>query len=994
VRYQLLGPLAILGDDDRSVPLAGGRERVLLATLALSANQVVSTGRLIGALWGEDPPATATNALQVHVSKLRKKLGGDTAVISSAPNGYALVTEPGSVDAIQFETLVAGATGDRWQVSARLAEALALWRGPALGDVRSDLLEGERVRLEELRSRALERRIDADLDLGRHAEVLGELEALVHADPFRERPRGQLMVALYRSGRQADALSTYNEAKALLADELGIDPGPELQSLELAVLNQGPELVAPVRTEPSPVAQGPPRQNLPVQFTSFIGRDAEVTEVLGLLAASRLVTLTGPGGCGKTRLGIQTAAKRLDGSGDGVWFVDLATLRDERFVPERLASVLGVRAEPNTEVVDSLAASISDRSMLVVLDNCEHLVDACAKLSDRLLRSCPGLVILATSREPLGVAGEHPYRVPSLGLPADDAAGDAERVARCEAVQLLVERARVHDPTFAVTDANAEAVASICERLDGMPLALELVAARLSVLTPKDVERRLDDRLRLLTGSSRTTLPRQQTLQASLDWSFDLLDPSQQAALLRLSVFVGSFEFTAAESVCAAHDTGTGQVAELLFGLVDRSLVRALQSDGSRRLRLDETVREYATRKLLDAGDLELAAARERHAAHYDSVARDLPTKGDLRPMTVANALTEEHRYALETGNVRAALEHSLHDADDVDRSLRLAALYSWCGGVTGAVRNEYLRVLEPHLTRLAHGDPWWQARVEEAVGTSLRMSGRFTEGVPHLEKAKTIGVASDNLFTALSANRSLIYHAFRQGNLVMARSLGDEGVALAEASDEPDLVAYAKYARGKFSSPPDLHGGNEDLRRAAEHFHRHGYEAQYWDCIANLGTNELLAGELASAREHFECYLGSGAVSNDLIAITHLNLAELCICVGDVDGAAEHWCDGASLLERNRMAGYYWNLLIGGALCCSAAGAFVTAVRLHGAATQSIEESDEEFEPFEAALRGSDLVKLRSAIGEEDFDREFAKGRSMTFEAATTLCRDALRRS
>jgi predicted ATPase len=736
------------------------------------------------------------------------------------------------------------------------------------------------------------------------------------------------------------------------------------------------------------------RHNLPVQLSSFIGRESELSEVHGLVATSRLVTLTGPGGCGKTRLALQAAAELLDGSGDGVWFVDLATLRDEQFVAERVASVLGVRAEPGMEVEDSVAASISNRSMLVILDNCEHLVDTCAKLSDRLLRSCPHLTILATSREPLGVDGEHPYRVPSLGLPEGDGVRDTERVARCEAVQLLVERVRIHDPTFILEDANAEAVAAICERLDGIPLALELVAARLSVMTPHDVEQRLDDRFRLLTGSSRTAVARQQTLQASLDWSYDLLDGSQRTVLMRTSVFVGSFELAAAEAVCATDNTEAGEVAHLLFGLVDRSLVRGVQTDGSRRFRLDETVREYSARKLLDSGEHELRAARERHAAHYDAVARDLPPIGGLRRMSVANTLAEERRNALETGNVRVALDHSLQDADDVDRTLRLAALYSWCGGVTGAGRSEFLSVLEPHIARLARGDPWWRVRVEEAFGNSLRMSGRFAEGVPHLEDAKRIGVASGNLFIALTANRGLIFHALRQQNYTSAQMLGDEGVALAESSGEPDLVAYARYVRGKFAFLSDLYAPDNDLRYAAEHFHRRGYETQYWDCIANLGTNELVAGELESAKEHLEAYLGSGAVSNDLIAITHLNLAELFVCMGDVDGAAEHWCDGASLLETNRMAGYYWSLLIGGALCCSAAGAPVAAVRLHGAATQSIEESCEEFEPFEADLRGSDLVNLRSAIGEEAFDREFAEGRAMTFEAATTLCRDTLRRS
>ena len=470
MRYRLLGPLEAVGDDGRTVAFPGERERVLLATLALSANHVVSTSRLVEALWGEDPPPTAANTLQVHVSKLRRKLAEAASgreVIASAPRGYLLRAEAGEVDMEDFEKLVSKREGSPREVSERLREALALWRGPALADVGSVLLEGDKGRLEELRLVALEDRTDADLALGRHGRLVAELEALVRAQPLRETVRAKLMLALYRCGRQADALATYQEGRHLLAEELGIDPRPELQALELAILNQSPELDVPGQRLPVVV----PSDNLPVQLTRFIGRERELAELRPLVSGSRLVSLTGPGGSGKTRLAVQLAAEAVGGWENGIWFIDLSALVDPDLVSRSVAIALGVREEAGRPIADTVVDALSERHLLMLLDNCEHLVDGCAKFADLLVRSCPRVHVLGTSREPLGLPGERVYRVPPLSLPPiGTKLPDRDTALRSEAVELFVDRARSHNPRFVFDDSSVGPVMSICAHLDGIPL--------------------------------------------------------------------------------------------------------------------------------------------------------------------------------------------------------------------------------------------------------------------------------------------------------------------------------------------------------------------------------------------------------------------------------------------------------------------------------------------------------------------------------------------
>ena len=540
LEFRLLGPLEVLAGGDR-VPVPGAKERSLLALLLLHAGRVVSADRLLAELWGERLPEDPANALQTRVAKLRRALGqaGARGLLASRRPGYVLEVAPEQVDVHRFERLLAEArrTAVTAGASGRFEEALALWRGPALADFANEgFAQAEIGRLEELRLVAVEGRLDTELAAGNHAELVGELEALAAAHPLRERFRAQLMVAMYRSGRQADALAAYRAARAVLAGELGIDPSPELRQLEQAILVQDPSLAAP-----EPLAG--PAGNLPSRLTSFVGRRADLERVQRLLAGRRLVTLTGPGGVGKTSLALAAAAAAGRHRG-GVWLVELASLADPSLVATVVAGALelrdtlgGVAGQAPLPPLERLVQFAQEGDRLLVLDNCEHLVQACAELAETLLRAAPGLRILATSRERLGVPGEALWPVAPLELPGE--ALSPEALAGFDVVRLFLDRAAAVRPGFALDAATAPAVARICRRLDGLPLAVELAAARVRSLPVTEIAARLDDRLALLTGGPRTAASRQQALRATLDWSYRLLAEPERRLFSRLAVFAG-----------------------------------------------------------------------------------------------------------------------------------------------------------------------------------------------------------------------------------------------------------------------------------------------------------------------------------------------------------------------------------------------------------------------------------------------------------------------
>ncbi|SMD00283.1 BTAD domain-containing putative transcriptional regulator [Kibdelosporangium aridum] len=662
MRVAVLGPLSLTDGADQQIEVGGPRLRMLLVRLALEANRIVPTEALIDGLWGTQPPVDATNALQSLVSRLRKT--GLAKRIESYPAGYSLAAT--EVDADTFERLAAEGSrllkqNDVVRAAEVLTRALDLWRGPALVDVADAPFAAAAVaRLAELRLTALEDRIEADIRRGHEVDVIAELHALTRENPLRERLTALLIRALRKTGRQADALAAYETARQNLAAELGVDPSPELQEAHLSLL----------RSTPAEVPNSGTR--LPAQLTSFVGRAHELGELEGMLDRDRLITLVGPGGAGKTRLATEAASRIAD----RVWFVHLAGLREAVDVPVALVTELGLgdstvtdnprRWHRSVDVMTRLLDALEDRSELIVLDNCEHVVSAVAHLAEALLAGCPRLRILTTSREPLAITGETLFPVGPLELPEEDAS--AHQAIESAAVRLFLDRARSVRPGFTVDESNVVDVVSICRQLDGLPLALELAAARLRSMTVGQVAERLDDRFRLLAGGSRTSLPRHQTLGAVVEWSWSLLTEAEQTLASRLSVFANPSTLEAITAVCADEALPADDVLYVLASLVEKSLVEAGEGpDGPPRYRMLQTVKAFAAERLGDTEQVMNRFARWVMVTteHADPLLRG-PDQVQWLKMLDA-----------ERENVVAAVRYAV-DQGDAETSFRIVHSWAW----------------------------------------------------------------------------------------------------------------------------------------------------------------------------------------------------------------------------------------------------------------------------------------------------------------------------
>jgi len=682
------------------------RLRALLIRLAATANDWVPVSRLVEALWSHDPPTDELNALQSLISRLRRTLP-TPGLIESGPAGYRLTLNPDDVDAIEFEHLIS--TGRRHlneghpdTASTLLSQALALWRGTPLTEVAdADYAQAWTQRLENLHLTAIEARAAAGLQLGHHQDLIPELEDLTSTYPLREHSHELLIKALAGTGRQGEALATYDRLRQSLATELGLDPPQHLQQLHAAVLRNDPSL-HPATTAPQPNQQNPQRRrrsNLRSALTSFIGRQHDVQHLQDLLHRSRLVTLVGAGGAGKTRLATEVAAGLPatnspvgpSPGADGVWMVELAPVTDPNDVPSLLLSSIGARdttvleRQPagSRDVLGRLVETIARHDIVLVLDNCEHLVDTAAKLAEYLLGQCPGLRVLATSREPLGIMGESLWPVHPLAAPAHD--DDLGAATSTPAVLLFADRAALVRPGFTVNALNATAVFEICRRLDGLPLAIELAAARLRHLPVEAVAARLDDRFRLLSGGSRTALPRHQTLRAVVTWSWDLLTDTEQRLAERLSVFPGGATGSTAEAICTQPTADlddvipTDAVLELLAALTDKSLLVVVENPAGTgsgtdqaepRYRMLETIREFAAERLVERG--ESLATRKAHARHF----LDLTETAEPR-LRGSDQLVWLDRLNAEHDNLLAALRFAAETGDALS-AIRMAASLGW----------------------------------------------------------------------------------------------------------------------------------------------------------------------------------------------------------------------------------------------------------------------------------------------------------------------------
>ncbi len=649
-----------------SVPVRGAKQRALLALLAMHRGQPVSADRLIDQLWGDGEAANPANALQAQIAQLRRTLGSTAIVTSEA--GYALDIGSEDVDVVRFEQLVATGRrlvedGEVALASTALGEALALHRGEPLAEFAyAGFADVERAHLDELTLVAIEARAGADLELGLHGELVGELEALCHEHPLRERLWELLILALYRAGRQAEALHAYTEARDRLVDELGIEPGRALSELQARVLAQDPTLTLSGPARPR-AATGPPATgNLRVQLSRFIGREAELEQLRDAVHAHRLVTLVGPGGAGKTRLAMETAAALRAEHRDGAWLVELAGVAEPDGVAPAVAVALGASAsavpgrQPAGSTVELIVRHLAGRSLLVVIDNCEHVIAQAAALADTLVGLLPALRLITTSREPLGVPGEVLVAVGGLAPP--------------DAVELFVDRARAVRPGFSADDRSRQVIEDVCRRLDGLPLGVELTAARLRALTLATVAERLDDRFRLLTGGARTALPRQQSLRAVVDWSYDLLFDDERHLFARLAVFSGGCALTAVEGVCADDQVPAGEILDVVSRLVDKSLVTAADVADETRFTQLQTLWQYGRERLDESGQVD--AMRARHAAFYRRMAEEAHDglRGATGPMW-------RDRLTSEIGNLRAALDWFIATGD-ADGALSLASEMAW----------------------------------------------------------------------------------------------------------------------------------------------------------------------------------------------------------------------------------------------------------------------------------------------------------------------------
>jgi len=826
MEYRLLGPLEVLDGSGHKLPLGGVRQQTVLASLLLRAGQTVGLERLVDEVW-EEPPATAARTVQAYVSRLRHELR--EGAIESRPGGYALVLDDDELDLRVFEQSAeegrrALAAGNCGQAAELLRQALALRRGPALAGLTSEALGREAERLEELRLHVVEDRIEADLECGREREIVPELQALVQEHPFRERPRAQLMLALYRSGRQADALAFYRETRSLLAEELGLEPSQELRELERAILRGDPSLELLNQT------------NLPIAASPLVGRSRELAELLELLGRDdvRLLTMTGPGGTGKTRLALEAATHAVGDYENGVIWVSLAPLRDPALVLESVGRALSARR--------ALVEEIGEKSLLLLLDNFEQVVEAAPALAE-LLGSCRNLNLLVTSRQPLHLAGEREYPVPPL--------------AESDAVALFNERAQAVLPEFS---GNGEVV-EICLRLDGLPLAIELAAARVKVLPPRALLERLEPRLPLLTGGARDAPERQRTLRATIAWSYELLDEEEKRLFARLAVFSGGFTIEAAEEVCEAE-------LDTLQSLLDKSLLRRRNG----RFWMLETIREYAVERL---ETLPEAEQMRRAQAQYVAALGE-QTHGTSRPS-----------WSRDTANFRAALAWA-RGADECELVVRLATV----AGEFVLRPAEVVTLIHDALAEADMAPTPLVAAAREAAGDALYHMGD-PKGARREYEASLVAVSSDNDHLHIELLTRLAWTTHMDGDLATARERWEHALLVAAQVEDARCTLAALHGLGELAvDEGDIARATELLEQSIGLAMEQGDPYEAAGAVHGLGDLALATGNLNEAERHYQEGLRRADALDyrDIIVSCVGGLAAVAAERRDLDSAGQLW--------------------------------------------------------------------------------------------------------
>jgi predicted ATPase/DNA-binding SARP family transcriptional activator len=897
----MLGPLeVVLG----GVPVAvgGTKARALLAFLLLHRGEPVGRERLVDALWGERPPQTVATELRVYVAKLRKALR--TELLETRQDGYVLLVAPEQVDAERFEraarrgsALLAG--GEAEEAARTLAEAQALWRGPVLADL-GDLpwVEAEARRLDELRLVALEERLEAELALGRHAAAVAELQRLVVEHPYRERLRAQLMLALYRSGRQTESLAVYRETAHLFAEELGIEPGPELRARERAVLTHDASLRL------ADLAAG----NLAAPPTGLIGRQRELAELSALLSRpeTRLVTLTGPAGAGKTRLALELAAHLGRDRGVPAFLVELAPLTEPGLVLPTIARTVGCEEDGRGALVERLRMFLRHRQLLVVLDNFEHLLDAGRDVS-ALLAAVPGLTVLATSRSPLYLRGEWRYGV--APLPLEDA------------VALFVERARAVEISLE-PDADIE---TLCKRLDRLPLAIELAAARVEVSTPAEILVGLSRRFDLIGSGPRDAPERQRTLRATIEWSYQLLDEKQQEVFDRLGVFAGGCTLEAAEQICQTDP-------DTLASLVDTNLLRY----GGGRYSMLETIREYAAERLHERG---FTDAVSRALAEYLLV---LVQEGTGRIRNTPPPAALRTRLEAEVDNLRAAIAWAFA-TDDVELATQLAIEARW--SAPEGFRLEQRRWLQQALAAAGSACVYTRAHALLTAGILEYLLGDF-------ERARRFLEQSLPRWRELDDDRAWIRN-LRMLGIVVGSGFGDDARAAALLQESLALAERTSDRRGIYIALHSL--GEREIR---------------------LGHLKSASALLARAAE-----LARDADDPHLTGVLQAR-GDVALAQRDVRLAFDLYAEALELSASRRDSRDSMYSLIPVAAVAAVAGDIERAGRLSGAIETLEREADF---PLFAQYRGKydDLIEPCAEAAPVAFTAARERGRSMSLEDA-----------
>lgn len=937
LEFRLLGPVAVIASG-RSLPLGEAKQRALLAVLLLHPNQVVPVENLINLLW-DDPPDTAANALQVYVSRLRRVLteetetGGTRSLLVHESPGYRLTLGPGQLDLQHFEQLVAHgrrelAAGNPGQASTALRAALELWHGPPLANVRAPFVEPERVRLEESRLAAVEARLDAELQLGRASNVLGELEALMVRHPLHERFCAQLMLALYQSGRQHDALLVYKRLSDRLDEEQGAQPGPALQKLYVDILEQADSLeVGPVRSRTQN------RSSLPIQLTSFVGRTVELSASKRHLLDTRLLTLVGPGGAGKTRLAVELASQLRDSYRDGVAFVSLATITEQAVLVSTIASALDVRQTGERSLRDALFESARQLELLLVLDNFEQVVDSAVFVAE-LLQQAPGIQAVVTSRASLGVRGEQQFPVPPLRVPESSGRMSAAEAVQFEAVQLFLERARAVKPSFELTSSNVTAVIDICARLDGLPLAIELAAAHIKALPPEALLEQLTECLRQSDRGPPDAEPRHRTLWAAIDWSYGLLPDGDRAILRQLGTFSGSWSLQAAERVCCADQDGT--VVPKLLRLVDASLVQPEEGPGGQaRFMLLETIRDYSRERLAESG--EAALLRQRHAAFYAALAEESEAalRGSEQPLWLA-------RMDRDHANYRAVVASS--ELPDDDNSALSTAAALWMFWLARGYFSEGRAYLQRCLVHAQGSDPVLRARALNGAGALGFQIGEFD-------------AARAEFTAALDAARSAGHD--RTTGIVL-NSLGN-----------------LAWSLGKYDEAESWYQQSLELRRQLED--RFGMAM----CLNNLGTLASDQAHFDEAQHWHEESLAIRRMIGDASGIAQSlhNLGEVALRRGTYDAALAHVTESLTRYWELGNKMYVADELGAFSRLAEITGDYKVSARWFGATAAlrraiHVKPALTDRDTYERSLR-----VVRNALGDDAFRTAWASGETVPLE-------------